>query len=127
MVRTEYFAPGTVPKDSCDAHVAVTFCSKSHLVAQKFCPEKFRYTKIFRVRPKHSSGQTDDEPYFLNIDVNKNKCNIHTEAWKQKQLEKKKKKEQEKLKKQQEQKNDATTENPTIDDIEKQVKKLLNQ
>lgn len=124
MVRTEYFAPGTVPKDSCDAHVAVTFCSKSHLVAQKFCPEKFRYTKIFRVRPKHSSGQTDDEPYFLNIDIN-NKCNIHTEEWHLKKQEKKKKKEEEKLKKQQKQqnKNDATT----VDDIGKQIKKMLNQ
>ncbi len=127
MVRTEYFAPGTIPKDSCDAHIAVTFCSKSHLVAQKFCPEKFRYTKIFRVRPKHSSRQTDDEPYFLNIDVNKNKCNIHTEQWEQNRKEKQKKKEEQKKKKQQEQKNNSTTENPTIDDIEKQVKKLLNQ
>ena len=89
MVRTEYFASGTVPKDSCDAHIAVTFCLKSHLVAQKFCPDKFRYTKIFRVRPKHSSHKTDDEPYFLNIDINK-KCNIHTEEWHQKKLEKKK-------------------------------------
>lgn len=126
MVRTEYFAPGTVPKDSCDAHVAVTFCSKSHLVAQKFCPEKFRYTKIFRVRPKHSSGQTDDEPYFLNIDIN-NKCNIHTEEWHQKKLEKKKKKQEEKLKKQQEQQqpgNDTT--DTSINNIEKQIKKLLN-
>ena len=94
MVRTEYFASGTVPKDSCDAHIAVTFCLKSHLVAQKFCPDKFRYTKIFRVRPKHSSHKTDDEPYFLNIDIN-NKCNIHTEEWHQKKLEKKKKKQEE--------------------------------
>lgn len=129
MVRTEYFAPGTVPKDSCDAHVAVTFCSKSHLVAQKYCPEKFRYTKIFRVRPKHSSGETDDEPYFLNIDVNKNKCNIHTEDWHKKVLEKKKKKEDEKKKEKenskQQQQDTSTT--PDIDDLEKQINKLLNQ
>lgn len=129
MVRTEYFAPGTVPKDSCDAHVAVTFCSKSHLVAQKYCPEKFRYTKIFRVRPKHSSGETDDEPYFLNIDVNRNKCNIHTEDWHKKVLEKKKKKEDEKKKEKenskQQQQDTSTT--PDIDDLEKQIDKLLNQ
>lgn len=129
MVRTEYFAPGTVPKDSCDAHVAVTFCSKSHLVAQKYCPEKFRYTKIFRVRPKHSSGETDDEPYFLNIDVNRNKCNIHTEDWHKKVLEKKKKKEDEKKKEKenskQQQQDTSTT--PDIDDLEKQINKLLNQ
>ena len=126
MVRTEYFASGTVPKDSCDAHIAVTFCSKSHLVAQKFCPDKFRYTKIFRVRPKHSSHKTDDEPYFLNIDIN-NKCNIHTEEWHQKKLEKKKKKQEEKLKKQQKQQqsgNDTT--DTSINNIEKQIKKLLN-
>ena len=126
MVRTEYFASGTVPKDSCDAHIAVTFCLKSHLVAQKFCPDKFRYTKIFRVRPKHSSHKTDDEPYFLNIDIN-NKCNIHTEEWHQKKLEKKKKKQEEKLKKQQKQQqsgNDTT--DTSINNIEKQIKKLLN-
>ena len=126
MVRTEYFASGTVPKDSCDAHFAVTFCLKSHLVAQKFCPDKFRYTKIFRVRPKHSSHKTDDEPYFLNIDIN-NKCNIHTEEWHQKKLEKKKKKQEEKLKKQQKQHqsgNDTT--DTSINNIEKQIKKLLN-
>ena len=125
MVRTEYFASGTVPKDSCDAHIAVTFCSKSHLVAQKFCPDKFRYTKIFRVRPKHSSHKTDDEPYFLNIDIN-NKCNIHTEEWHQKKLEKKKKKQEEKLKKQQKQQQKGNN-NTTPDDIGKQIKKILNQ
>lgn len=124
MVRTEYFASGTVPKDSCDAHIAVTFCSKTHLVAQKYCPEKFRYTKIFRVRPKHSSGRTDDEPYFLNIDVNKNKCTIHTEEWHQKVLEKKKEKEAEKLKKQQLEQNKNNT---PPNDISKQIKKILNQ
>lgn len=129
MVRTEYFAPGTVPKGSCDAHVAVTFCSKSHLVARKYCPDKFRYTKIFRVRPKHSSGQTDDEPYFVNIDVNKNKCNIHTEEWHNKVLEKKKKQEAEKAKqKQQQQQKQQTDKNNTtnINDLEKQIDKLLN-
>ena len=125
MVRTEYFASGTVPKDSCDAHIAVTFCLKSHLVAQKFCPDKFRYTKIFRVRPKHSSHKTDDEPYFLNIDIN-NKCNIHTEEWHQKKLEKKKKKQEEKLKKQQKQQQKGNN-NTTPDDIGKQIKKILNQ
>lgn len=125
MVRTEYFAAGTLPKDSCDAHIAVTFCSKSHLVAQKYCPEKFRYTKIFRVRPKHSSNQTDDAPYFLNVDINNSKCNIHTEEWHQKVLERRKKKEEEKLKKQQEKQNNGTTTTP--DDIGNQIKKILNQ
>lgn len=125
MVRTEYFASGTVPKDSCDAHVAVTFCSKSHLAAQKFCPEKFRYTKIFRVRPKHSTGKTEDEPYFLNIDINKNKCNIHTNEWYLKKQEKKKKKQEDKLKKQQEQQNNNNITTP--DDISNQIKKILNQ
>ena len=124
MVRTEYFAAGSVPKDSCDAHIAVTFCSKSQQVARKFCPDKFRYTKIFRVRPKNSSGKTDDEPYFLNIDVNKNKCSIHTNEWYLKKLEKKKKKQEEKLKKQQEQSNSTIT-SPA--DIGKQIEQLLNQ
>ena len=81
---------------------------------------------IFRVRPIHSSHKTDDEPYFLNIDIN-NKCNIHTEEWHQKKLEKKKKKQEEKLKKQQKQQqsgNDTT--DTSINNIEKQIKKLLN-
>ena len=125
MFRTEYFASGTVPKDSCDAHVAVTFCSKSHLAAQKFCPEKFRYTKIFRVRPKQSTGKTEDEPYFLNIDINKNKCNNRPNEWYLKKQEKKKKKQEDKLKKQQAQQNNNNITTP--DDISNQIKKILNQ
>ena len=58
----------------------------------------------------------------LNIDIN-NKCNIHTEEWHQKKLEKKKKKQEEKLKKQQQKGNN----NITPDDIGKQIKKILNQ
>lgn len=89
MERTEYFARGTEPKDSCDTHIEVTFCKKSKRVAQKYCPAKFKETKIFRIRPKGSTGTTDDTPYCLTFDIDKYKCNIHTKNWYKKQEEKK--------------------------------------
>ena len=88
--------------------------------------EPFRKIVVTRISQLHSTGKTEDEPYFLNIDIN-NKCNIHTEEWHQKKLEKKKKKQEEKLKKQQKQQqsgNDTT--DTSINNIEKQIKKLLN-
>ncbi|MFR3343386.1 MAG: hypothetical protein ACLTS6_04530 [Anaerobutyricum sp.] len=77
------------------------------------------------MRPKHSTGKTEDEPYFLNIDINKKKCNIHTNEWYLKKQEKKKKKQEDKLKKQQEQQNNNNITTP--DDISNQIKKILNQ
>lgn len=83
MERSEYFVAGTEPAESCDSHIIATFCSKSNRVARKFCPKKFHYQKVFRIRPENSSGKTEDTPYCLNVNLDKYKCDIHTKAWKQ--------------------------------------------
>ncbi len=83
MVRTEYFEAGTEPTESCENHIVVTFCSKSDHVARKFCPDKFLYQRVFRIRPDGSSGTTDDSPYCLNFSPDNYKCDIHTRLWKE--------------------------------------------
>lgn len=44
--RTEYFAVGTVPSETCNAHNFVTLCMDSHLVATEYCPNQqtFEYS-----------------------------------------------------------------------------------
>lgn len=101
MVRNEYFASGTVPKDSCDAHIAVTICSLSNKVATKYCPENLKHTKIFRVRPDNSSGQTADSKYCLKGNIMNDKCNIHTRNLPTKEEQQRLLKETEDLKKKQ--------------------------
>ncbi|MDD7761733.1 MAG: PBP1A family penicillin-binding protein [Firmicutes bacterium] len=39
QVRTEIFAPGTVPTETCDVHVKVKICTESGKLANEFCPE----------------------------------------------------------------------------------------
>ena len=89
MEKKEYFEKGTEPSESCDTHVEVTFCSKSNKVARKYCPDKFKFTKVFRIRPKDSTGTTDDTPYCLNFDIKEYKCDIHTKKWYLKKEERK--------------------------------------
>lgn len=93
MERTEYFAQGTVPEDSCDSHAAVTLCSKTKRVARKYCPEEFRYTRIFRIRPKGATGKTDDTKYTMPFNQSKYKCTVHTKEWYEKWKAKEKEKE----------------------------------
>lgn len=117
MVRNEYFASGTVPKDSCDAHIAVTICSLSNKVATKYCPENLKHTKIFRVRPDNSSGQTADSKYCLKGNIMNDKCNIHTRNLPTKEEQQRLLKETEDLKKKQDK---------TLKDIRKQMNNILN-
>lgn len=125
MVRTEYFVSGTQPKESCDAHVKVTLCTKSHRVATKFCPNQYKQTKIFRVRPDHSSGKTDDTPYCLTFNIQKNKCDIHTKEWKLEQEKNKRQKEEDNKKKQLKQNNEQNHKNDNLDDLKKQINRIL--
>ncbi len=83
MTRKEYFAKGTVPKDSCDAHITLKYCKDSKKPAQTHCPKEGLYTRIFRKRPAGSKGTTADTKYCVNFDLNneKNKCDKHTDKW----------------------------------------------
>ena len=97
MERTEYFASGTVPESTCDSHIAVTFCSKSKRIAGKYCPKKTQSTKVFRIRPKGSTGTTADTPYTVYFDLKNYACDVHTKEWYEHKLMLKKEKELEKL------------------------------
>ncbi len=101
MVYEEYFAEGTVPTEQCDSHISLTLCSKSQRLFGDYCPDKYKKTIVFRVRPEGSEGTTDDSKYTAGSDTQKD-CNIHTEEWKKKEEEKKRKKEEEKQKKKEE-------------------------
>ncbi len=102
MVRTEYFAKGTAPRDKCDMHEAVVICADSHRTAGKYCPRKYR--RIYRIRKDKASKKTADAQYFLNFNPKKDFCKVHTREWKIKHDEEvRKKKEEEKRKKEDQQ------------------------
>ncbi len=90
MERTEYFAEGTEPTESCENHIIVTLCSKTGEIARKYCPSRFLYQEVFRVRPEGSVGTTDDSAYCLDTGA---KCSRHTRQWKEEKKEKKKEEE----------------------------------
>ena len=64
-VITEYFQKGTVPKQTCDTHVAVEICKDTDKLANKECPKNKRIKKVYIVRKKGSHGVTADTPYLL--------------------------------------------------------------
>ena len=110
MVRTEYFAKGTAPKDTCDIHVAVKLCSASKHVAGKYCPNTYR--RVYRRQKKGASKKTADAAYFLTFDPKTYVCTTHTKAWKEEQD--RKKKEEEEKKKQEQQQNQQQLPNGLI-------------
>ncbi|MBR0381711.1 MAG: PBP1A family penicillin-binding protein, partial [Eubacterium sp.] len=87
MVRTEYFEAGTEPTDRCESHISVTVCQDTNKTAGKYCPHKV--TRVYRVKPKGSSGKTDDDKYLLTFDPDKVKCTVHTKDWYEKDQERK--------------------------------------
>lgn len=48
-LRTEYFAEGTVPEETCDVHYAGQVCQYSNLPATEFCP--FRVEGVLELTP----------------------------------------------------------------------------
>ncbi len=120
MAREEYFAAGTVPEETCDAHVKLTMCSATNHVAGKYCPESQLYSRVYRIRPDDSSGKTADSPYTLTFDPDGYICNLHTKQW----VEEQKRKEE--LKKQQEQMQKQMEEQQRLLE-EQQQQQLLDQ
>lgn len=47
MVRSEIFAKGTEPRERCDAHVSVTIDATNGKVANEYCPDSVRQSKVF--------------------------------------------------------------------------------
>ncbi|MCI5943943.1 MAG: hypothetical protein MRZ41_04535, partial [Eubacterium sp.] len=54
-------------------------------------------TKVFRIRPKGSTGTTADTPYTVYFDLKNYACDVHTKEWYEHKLMLKKEKELEKL------------------------------
>ncbi|MBQ9157229.1 MAG: transglycosylase domain-containing protein [Eubacterium sp.] len=132
MEKSEYFASGTVPKERCENHISMTICSETNMAAGKYCPKNLVSTKIYRVRPKGSSGQTDDSPYLLPAGFSRKKCTLHTEAWleEQKKIEEEKKKKEALEKKKNKEKNksndDKTSNQPDPDYTFPDFSKIFN-
>lgn len=72
MVRTEYFAEGSVPTEYCNRHVSVTICTESGMLATDFCPERTGGIYI-----SGGSPGTDDGPYLMSQSSG-NTCPLHT-------------------------------------------------
>lgn len=76
-VKTEYFAKGTEPTETCTTHVKVKVCQDSGLPATEYCPNAVE--RIYIVRPEGSSTTaTADTPYELPSEFKDTTCNIHT-------------------------------------------------
>lgn len=73
-IVTEYFAKGTVPTETCDAHEKITICNESGLKASANCPKDKTTVKIFRVRPAGSIGTTSDSPYTASLALKNSVC-----------------------------------------------------
>ena len=75
MVRTEYFANGTVPTEYCDHHVKVTICGISGMIANEGCPEASKETKVYITG---GSAESQDGPYLLPENMDQSVCTIHS-------------------------------------------------
>lgn len=73
----EYFATGTVPKDSCNHHTRLDICSASNLPAGPYCPADQIVSSVFIVG---AEGGSEDTAYTMSSDQINSVCNIHTEA-----------------------------------------------
>lgn len=89
-IKTEYFAAGTVPTESCDVHVKATICEDSGLFANEYCPEDTKKEKIFIVRPEPlnpeewdpaTGPEIADFEYELPQSMIGEYCNVHGPAF----------------------------------------------
>ncbi|MDO4169618.1 MAG: transglycosylase domain-containing protein [Lachnospiraceae bacterium] len=79
-IRTEYFAPGTVPTTTCNTHVEVTICKVSGMLISNQCPKNDYVKKVFISLPQ-TSAQTMDIKYLLPKKyLTDERCTIHSET-----------------------------------------------
>lgn len=77
QARTEYFAEGTVPEDTCDHHALATVCSASNMLATTSCPPEFHVSGVYQVG---GTSGTEDDPYRLTAGTLTMGCIIHPGA-----------------------------------------------
>ena len=75
MIKTEIFAAGTVPTESCVCHQEIGICNISGLLATEKCTNVTK--KIFRIRYQGTEGKTWDTPYTLPEELKGEYCHSH--------------------------------------------------
>lgn len=78
-VRTEYFANGTVPTDTCNVHVKLPVCKISGQSPSPHCPESDIESKVFLIK-SGEVAKTADTPYIVPSDFETSLCKIHEHA-----------------------------------------------
>jgi penicillin-binding protein 1A len=78
QIRTEYFAPGTVPSTTCNTHVEVTICKKSGMLIGNLCPDEDKIQKIYLVLPSGSKKTLDYEYVLPDKYKSDKRCTTHT-------------------------------------------------
>lgn len=76
-VKTEIFATGTVPTDTCSIHKTASICTVSGRIATDFCPSV--EDRSFITRDEELKSKTSDMGRMLVTET----CNIHTSAAKE--------------------------------------------
>jgi len=67
-LRTEYFAEGTIPTDSCDVHYSGQICQYSMLPAREFCP--FKVEGVLELTPVEDAALQSGSPTAMTDVVN---------------------------------------------------------
>lgn len=76
-VYEEYFAIGTVPRETCDHHVSLDICSESGKIANANCPESGIVKKVFIV---NADPETMDKKYIATEEFLSTTCTHHTSS-----------------------------------------------
>ncbi len=74
-IRTEYYAQGTQPTESCNVHKSASFCSESNMSAGPFCPSVYTQVGIQRPEPYTGSDSVADKKYEIHSGGS---CTIHS-------------------------------------------------
>ncbi len=72
---TEFFAKGSVPTKTCNAHKFIELCNDSHLLATEFCPNRTSYE--FNV-DSYGNLSISTIDFTLPDNFDTTHCNIHT-------------------------------------------------
>ena len=77
MTRTEYYAPSTVPEESCDCHVAVSVCRRSGQAAGTYCPDREVETAVYLT--EGTAGTADESA--VAPETAGETCQVHRSWW----------------------------------------------
>ncbi|MDD6039064.1 MAG: PBP1A family penicillin-binding protein [bacterium] len=75
MVKREYFAEGTQPKETCDVHVEIKICKASGEPAGPYCPEEELESAAYITG---GSAGTEDSEYLVPENLSTKTCSVHS-------------------------------------------------